>query len=85
MIHTTNTLSHFHDFSEKIRGRELFFDLKKGGEDFFQANFSQNRPRYPVNFDRSLNKHREYLVKLDVLKFSFVLLILRLGLFLVCS
>ena len=30
-------------------------------------------------------KHREYLAKLDVLKFYIVLLIPRLGLFLVCS
>ena len=40
-------------FSEKIRGQRLFW-LKKGGRRLFRQNFSKTRPRYPVNFDRSL-------------------------------
>ena len=69
MIHTINALSGFHDFacvrlfleeikkrtfSEKNKGDEDFFNYKKGGEDFFRANFPKTRPRYLVNFDRSL-------------------------------
>ena len=41
-------------FFWKKGGQKLFFDLKQRAEFFFQKIFSQNRPRYPVNFDRSL-------------------------------
>ena len=42
-------------FSEKIRGAKTFFRLKKGGRRlFFRQIFPKTRPRYPVNFDRSL-------------------------------
>ena len=54
-------------FQLKKGGRRLFFRRNKGGEDFFstkkrgvktffQANFPKTRPRYPVNFDRSLRQ-----------------------------
>ena len=41
-------------FFRKIRRSKSFFRVKKGGGDLFQANFPKTRPRYPVNFDRSL-------------------------------
>ena len=42
-------------FSENIRGAKTFFRLKKGGRRlFFRQIFPKTRPRYPVNFDRSL-------------------------------
>ena len=42
-------------FLRKNKGAKTFFRLKKGGEDFFSGKFfSKTRPRYPVNFDRSL-------------------------------
>ena len=44
-------------FSKKIRGAKTFFDLEKGGaKTFFRQIFPKTRPRYPVNFDRSLNR-----------------------------
>ena len=47
-------------FRKKLRGAKTFFPIKIGGEDFFTTKFEikdfifQKKPRYPVNFDRSL-------------------------------
>ena len=52
------------DFLTKNRGKDFFqkknkgsqtFLTKKGAKTFFQANFAKTRPRYPINFDRSLS------------------------------
>ena len=43
-------------FFRKNKGAKTFLRLKKGGEDFFfRQIFPKTLPRYPVNFDRSLN------------------------------
>ena len=44
-------------FSKKnYGGEDFFFQLKKGGRRlFFRQIFPKTRPRYPVNFDRSLS------------------------------
>ena len=41
-------------FFRKNMGGEDFFSSKKGGGDFFRQILPKTRPRYPVNFDRSL-------------------------------
>ena len=41
-------------FFRKNKGTKTSLQLKEGGEDFFKQNFPKSRPRYPVNFDRSL-------------------------------
>ena len=41
-------------FSEKIRERRLFSTKKGGRRLFLRLIFPKTRPRYPVNFDRSL-------------------------------
>ena len=42
-------------FHRKKRGRGLFFKRKKWGAEFFtRGKIPQTRPRYPVNFERSL-------------------------------
>ena len=49
-------------FHRKKRGRELFFKRKKGGAEFFtRGKIPKTRPRYPVNFGRSLRELAKFI------------------------
>ena len=52
---------------------EDFFQLKRGANTFFHANFSQTRPRYPVKFGRSLSTTPSRLKSLSYAIFSISL------------